>query len=294
MPDTLGPRYVTTIRESIAYLHDETARLIAEASNKYAADSQAAKEHSSYPTPDTIFNSIGIAGQLIEFGAEHLSAFSKNLVEPIEPSAALTCIRSMLESCALAAWLVDPNIDSQARASRVFALRYEGMDQMRKLGPSIKAPASSIKEQEARIDAVEKEAIALGFAPVLNKKGKRIGIGEKFPDATELIRDVLNDEKNYRMLSGVAHGHSWAIRYFCYEESVENNEQIGGTRVRALKKKISIDKIALINLSGIQAFTRALWNQCRYSGWNSLHFEEVFENVADRLQMTKSIRFWRS
>jgi hypothetical protein len=251
-------------------------------------------QHASYPKLDAIFNGIAIAGQLIESGSDHLSAFAKILVEPIEITAAWTCIRSMLESCALAAWLLDPEIVAQARASRVFALRYEGMDQLLKLGRAMSAPAADLAAQEARFDVLEKDALALGFAPVVNGKGKRIGVGEKMPSTTDLIKTVLNEETNYRMLSGVAHGHHWAIRELCYVASVENDEQIGGTFTKAFKKIISVDKVALLTLCGLKAFIRALWNQCRYFGWNSLQFEEVFENVADRLEMTNPGRFWRS
>lgn len=294
MADRLGPEYVETIRDAITYLHVETARLIAVERGIYVKGSQADAEHSSYASPDAIFNAIGIAGQLIEAGDEHLSVFAKILVQPIEITAAWTCIRSMLESSALAAWLLDPGIDAHARARRVFALRYEGMEQYKKLGRAMKAPEAEIAAQEARIDAVENDAKALGFARVENSKKKRIGIGEQMPTATDLIRDVLGEEKMYRMLSGVAHGHHWASRQLCYVESTENDEQIGGTFAKAFKKAISVDKVALLNFCGVRSFIRALWNECRYFGWNGFHFEEVFENVADRLQMSTPIRFWRS
>jgi len=293
MADRLGPEYVTTIRDAIAYLHEETARLIVAERGMYAKNSQADKEHSTCASPDAIFIAIGIAGQLVETGDEHLSVFAKILVQPIEITAAWTCIRSMLESCALAAWLLDPDIDANARVSRVFALRYEGMEQYKTLARAMNAPAADIAAQEARIDAVENDAKALGFARVHNSKQKRMGIGEKMPSATHLIRDVLDEEKMYRMLSGVVHGHHWAIRQLSYVESAENDEQIGRTFAKAFRKAISVDKVALLNLCGVRAFIRALWNECRYCGWNSLYFEEVFENVADRLQMTTPVRFWR-
>lgn len=83
---------MATIRDAIAYLHDETARLIAVERGLYVKASQADKEHSTYASPDAVFNAIGIAGQLIEAGDEHLSVFSKSLVQPIEITACWTCI----------------------------------------------------------------------------------------------------------------------------------------------------------------------------------------------------------
>ncbi len=293
MPDSLSPQYIFKLRESLAYLHEETARLIAVEGNAYNPTSQAASEHASYPKPDSVFNAMCIGGQLIESSADHLSVFAKILVEPIEMIASWTCIRSMLESCALATWLLDPAIDAQARVSRVFALRYEGMEQLLTFARTANFAPAQIDAQKATIDAVEKDALALGFMPVTSKKGRRIGIGEEMPSATDMIKNELHEEKMYRMLSAVAHGHHWAIRQLCYVASEENDEQIGGTLAKAFKKSISIDKTAMLAACGVKAFIRALWNQCRYFGWNSLHFEEVFENVADKLQMLETRRFWR-
>jgi hypothetical protein len=104
---------------------------------------------------------------------------------------------------------------------------------------------------------------------------------------------VLDEEKMYRLLSAVAHGQHWAIRQVCYVASEEDDEQVGGTQTNAFKKTVSIDKTAVLGSCAVRAFIRPLWNQCRYFGWNRLHFEELFENVADRMYMATNRRFWR-
>ncbi len=88
MANQLGPEYVTTIREALAYLHDKTSELVQGYGSQYLPASKAAKEHSSYANPDSVFNACSIAQLLIESGSEHLSVLSKILVEPIEPMAA--------------------------------------------------------------------------------------------------------------------------------------------------------------------------------------------------------------
>jgi hypothetical protein len=98
----------------------------------------------------------------------------------------------------------------------------------------------------------------------------------------------------YRLLSAVAHGHSWAIRQLCYSPSDGEDEQIGGTQVKAFKKAVGVDKIAVLGQCGVRAFIRALWNQCRYNGWDSLGFEELFEKVADKISVPNGRRFWRN
>ena len=42
----------------------------------------------------------------------------KTITEPMEPIACWTCIRSMLEPCARAAWMLDPSIDADTRIKR--------------------------------------------------------------------------------------------------------------------------------------------------------------------------------
>ncbi len=294
MADRLGPEYVIAIRGALKYLHDEIAHLIEAEGNKYAAGSQAANEHSIYAEPDAVFNAMALAGQLIESADDHLSVISKILVEPIEIIASWTCIRSMLESCALAAWLLDPSIDVRTRVGRGFALRYEGMEQEQKLCRAMKRPETEIDKSKANMDEMERDALALGFAAVTDKNGDRIGVGQRMLGATDVIKLMLDDEVMYRLLSAVEHGHHWAIRQLCYEESTADDEEIGGTQTRAFKKKISVDKVAVLTSCGVQAFLRALWNQCHYFGWNCLHFEEVFENVADKMLLPIPTRFWRS
>lgn len=187
MADKLKPEYIAKLRETLETFHSAIARLIAAEKNAYKAGSQAALEHASHEKPDLIYDAIGIGCQLIESGADHLSAFAKILAEPIEIIASWTCIRSMLESCAIASWLLDPRIDAQVRVRRLFAVRYEGMEKLLKFGRTANLSAGEINAQKARIDEVEQGALALGYPAVTNRAGNRIGIGETMPSATDII-----------------------------------------------------------------------------------------------------------
>ena len=55
-----------------------------------------------------------------------------------------------------------------------------------------------------------------------------------------------------------------------------------------------IGLIAIMGLSAAKAFVRPVWNQCRFYGWNALQFEEVFENVFDKMATKDNQRFWRT
>ncbi len=153
-------------------------------------------------------------------------------------------------------------------------------------------PSSEIDEQNAQIDRVEAQAMSLGFAPLRKRKTKRRdGIGECMPGATIIIKTVLDDEVMYRLLSAVAHGHTWAISQLFYTESSGDDMKVGATDARALRKQIKIDVLALATQCAVKAFLRALWNQCQFYGWDCDKFEEVFEDIADRLQFAKPRRF---
>lgn len=116
------------------------------------------------------------------------------------------------------------------------------------------------------------------------------------PNATEMIRDVLNDEWLYRLLSAVAHGHHWAIVQLGFQDATQQTGPISvsGISVKPLAKKVHVDGIVLLGLHGFLALARLMWNNCQYNGWDLLCLEEIFEEVADRIQANANVRFWRN
>lgn len=292
----LDERYVETLKEALTAFLNRTSELADTNGHSYAANSLAATEGASAAREESIVTACSIGDQLIKYSDQHISAFVKTITEPIEPLACWTCIRSMLESCAISAWLLDPRIDAERRISRVFAMRYEGMEQQLKYGRCIKRPESDMQELAVRIDDVEQIAIDLGYARVLNSRGQRTGIGERMPNATELIRSELDEEDMYRLLSAVAHGHSWAIMQLGFKptSAAGSAPQMGSTPMYIFEKQVYVAGLAYLGVHGARALARALWNQYQYMGWNQLALEEVLEDVFDILQAKPTVRFWRS
>jgi len=171
---------------------------VGEFSNSYdrkpAASSQFAAEQATFPSPESLETTLSMAIPLIESGSQHVTAFVKTVTEPMEPIACWTCVRSMLESCALAAWLLDPTIDAMQRVGRTFAPRYEGLEQQQKFGNASNQSASELQSGEDHINKVEQDAINLGFQPVLDRNGNRNGIGLRMPNATNVIAVMLDEE----------------------------------------------------------------------------------------------------
>jgi hypothetical protein len=284
-PALVAPEYVATMRNWLTSFHKQSASFIAAYGGLPAEHSQALKEQSSYANPEKVVSACALGMQLIEFGADHLSAFVKIITEPIEQMSAWTCVRSMLEGCSVSAWLLDPSIDSHTRVGRTFALRYEGMQSELKFMRVSGFPQHDQQKTKERIDAVEQEAIAAGFAPVLNKKGERIGIGQQMPSATDIIQTVLNDGKMYCLLSAVSHAHAYAIRGLNYLRFEPGDDVLSNVPVLAFKKNANLPGLALLGLSASMAMARPLWNQCLYYGWDSLRFEEILERTFDGLDV---------
>ena len=283
--------FFEAVRSSLKKLDTRACQFVRKNENLPKASSIAMNERKSYAQPESIASAWSIATQLIDFGSEHVSAFVKLVGEPAEPIAAATSVRSMLESCSLSAWLLDPSINAQERVGRTFALRYSGMAEELKLARSM-SMSKEVAKMELRLNEVERDAIGLGFAPVVDKKGKRSGIGRLMPKSTEMIATVMNERFAYQMLSGIAHGHSWAIRGFAFTDA--GRITVEGLPMTGFKKTVDATRIGFLAKRVIKAFTMPIWNQCRYYGWDQLELEEIFEDAADGMTLSDAIRFWRT
>lgn len=290
--NAFNPTYIITLRANITYFLDGSAQLFKMNDGKPMIGSTAAYELSQSMRPELILTALSTAQFLIDYSSEQLSLFVKSLHEPIESLAAWTCVRSMLESCALAAWMVDPDIDHTERVARQFAHRYQGLEQQIKFGRAASLDAAELDAIEKRIDDVESSAMKLSYPEITNSQNKRIGIGRRMPGATQIINLMLNEEKTYRLLSAVAHGHMWALINLGYRPTDDQSE-IAGVGFQIMKKTVLVHGMAYIGLSATKAIVRPIWYLWRYMGWEVAPLIELFEHVFDGLQANNNSRFWR-
>ena len=82
-----------------------------------------------------------------------------------------------------------------------------------------------IQGTKDRIDEVEQDALETGYAPIA-----------KMPSATDVIKQMLDEEEMYRLLSAVTHGHNWAIRGLVFSPVLEGDlrPDVGGGGPAAL------------------------------------------------------------
>lgn len=284
------------MRESLDSLRKDIADFHADLGVDWCPDSRAAVEFSQAKIPDLVTTNWSSSFFLIELGFEHLSSLIRTMEEPLCPLACGTCVRSMLESCSIASWLLQPNITPHERIGRGYAYRYSGMEQYAKYLRENHPGSSALDQLKGRICEVEREAVSLGYTEVANKEGKRIGIGRRMPSATEVIKLMLAHGGYYRILSAVSHGHNWAIRSlgFALVASPEAPTSISSDSVRPHTKIANPIYLNLLGLIAVEAVSRPVWNRCLYSGWDKERLAHILDVVADRIGLKPNHRFWRT
>ena len=282
----LTPASLSVMREALSRFCDEIRSFHADYGNGFSPGSPAVHEQASSARPQSLVTAWCQAAQLIELGGDHITAFVKTITEPMEAFACLTCIRSMLEPCAVASWLLDPRIDGHTRVGRAFALRYAGLEQQLKLIRTDVESENYLQEIQGikdRIDEVEQDALETGYAPIA-----------KMPSATDVIKLMLDEESTYRLLSAVTHGHSWALMDLGFTRAPEGNPSpdVGGVSVAMFEKTVNVTNLALYGLTMARAFAKPVWDKCNYAGWDKERLIGVLDNTFDKLGLRASKRFW--
>ena len=272
---------VTTLEE----LHDALSAFHAGMDSGPSPGSQAANELSGAAVHDLLEAAFAQSNVLAEAAADHAMAFTRTLHDPIQTIAPWACTRSALEASALSCWLFDPDVDARSRCGRSLAFRFEGVSQEQKYARAKGDHAAVSRASEVAAE-LEREARALGFAPVRDKKGRRIGVAQRMPSATQLMGSVLDEESTYRLLSGVAHAH------------VSTLSQVGFRRVDTgdalyLEKDLNPLFVAYLCLKCIGAVARPIWLKCRMYGGNEKALFDVLESAYESLPgQVVPARFW--
>ncbi len=250
------------LRDGLSKVLERFTELTALSECAPACSSMAAAEAVDPLTAGHVASIWTIGVMQIEHAADHVSLFLKTLQEPVEIIATLTCVRSMLEAGSIAAWLLDPVINGKERLGRSLAHRFQGMVQQSKLA-RMTGKTNDVQEIAARTEELEQLALSLGFSPVVDSKGRRIGICQLMPSATEMIESTLGLGNEYRMLSAVAHGHWWAIHHFCYETTA-TTDIVAGVPMQGIQKVVKPPIIFASAAWAFRCLSMAVWNQCRY------------------------------
>lgn len=254
---------VGKMRDGLKQLRNDLSQFLQSAGYSPAPDSQASRELTECQKA-VFVHTVQCQGAFqSEISADHLTAFLKTIAPPVETIAPWACVRSLLETSALASWMLDPAIGMRERVARGFAHRYEGLEQQVKFTESAGRDSKSARQ---RIDKVEADATALGYERVLDRRGKRIGIARRMPSTTELVQEVHHKADTFRLLSAFTHGHHWAIQQMSFKLIPDKKiEPAGdGIKLSVIAKSVSLNGTAFLALLAAEVFTRPFWRQCIY------------------------------
>lgn len=281
--------------QAVNSLHDNTASFFNESGHQPSPNSKAALELRTFQRPESVATAFSQGAVLIEVAADQLMAFIKTVSQPAQSIAPWTCTRALIESAALAAWLLDPTLDIRTRVQRSFAFRYEGLSQQVKYAHAARINADLASQ---RIDQVEGVALGLGFSRVENRQRERIGIAQQMPSITDLVNQTLDEKKTYRLLSAVAHAHPWALQQLSFQriygESLQFPDSItDGENAHPMEKSLSTLSVAFLCLKSAYVFARPVWFRCLLLGWDSERLRSILNNAFDSFgsQQPKR-RFW--
>jgi hypothetical protein len=268
----------------------KTEKLLDKYKNEPADESIASQEKIDFPQEVSVNNAHYGGFLSMEVAADHLMTYRDSLVEPAKSIAPWTCVRGLLESCALASWFLDPKIDVKDRVGRYFAFRYNGLVQQIKLYRASGDRQENIKRVNERINKIERDALNLGYQRVLNKKGDIDGICQRMPSITDLIGITLDKEVEYRLLSAIAHGHHWATNQIGFRV-IDYSDSKGNIK-KGLKKHIEPMSIFYATNIALTAFAQVLWYIWCLYGWNKEEIKSELNDTFDRLSFSKEYRIW--
>jgi len=280
---------VLNMLSSVHGLIDGTALIYNQYNNEPSSNSLAYQEQNSFPNQKLAKDVHYRAMLSMESAADHLMVFADSICEPAKTVAPWTCVRGLLESCALAAWFLDPDIDAQVRVGRCFAFRYIGFVQQIKFY-QVEKRQSEIDYVQQRVIKVEQEAVSLGYSRILKKNGDINGIAQTMPNITELIGTTLDRAAEYRLLSGVAHGHHWATHQVGFREIEVKNAE--GQVIKALEKHVHPNFVLYVAHIAVTSFAKVIWYLWRLYGWNLQDVEHLLDTTYEKLHYKSELRFW--
>lgn len=278
-------------------LIDNTSRFMEEFGGEPTTDSPAIAELNTFERSQSVMTVLSQGVLLAEVAADQLMTLVRSLNEPVQTISPWTCLRAILESSALAVWFLEPSTGARLRVQRSFAFRFEGLDQQRKWMRI--THESEVDKVTARMDAMEQVALNLGYQRMVDRNGKRNGLGQVMPSVTQIVRDVFDEEDTYRLLSAVAHGHHWALTQLGFRLMNDGEQNSGGwsnlnKTTSVLEKSLDPSLAGYICLKALIAFSKSFWCMSRYCGWWNERAENMFDQACDRMNIRAELRCWRT
>jgi hypothetical protein len=272
------------MRKALASLCDDAGTFVNEFGPYPLVGSIAAVELSGPDDSEQLVAAHSLGNLLFESAADHAFALTRLLREPVPTIAPWTCVRGGLEAAAICCWVLSDSIAARERIGRNFAYRHEGLSQQLKLAGAT-GDESSGEKILRRLEDVEAKATALGYPPIANKSGRRDGIGQRMPTITKLVGDTLGEEKLYRILSAMAHGHVWALMQLGFQAPEAGKPTL-------LKKTMNSDAAAVLLMTAADVLAKPLWAEARLFGYDLQRLKALLDRGYREMGLNETRHFW--
>ncbi len=255
--DSLGKDNALQMVTALSNWMAEASNVLSRCAQEPSTDSKAHTELSDKLWSRDVHDAYCRADLLINGTADHVMAFVKTVTEPVNTLAPFVLVRAALESGALASWLLSPDIGCRERVSRILAFRYEGLVQQKK--------SADIADKDS-VSAIENQIAKVG------KHAERLGVAQKMPTMTGMIESNLSEESTWRLLSAVAHAHTWATAQLGYQPTEDN---------RLLSQNIEPESLVWLCRKALKTLSKPIGYKCRLFGWMSAEFDPLFRSPFD-------------
>ena len=242
-------------------LHSQLGVALIDFSSPPAAQSQAEAELEDDDLNEHLRSAYSQASILIEVAADHLSAFVRAITQPALSVSPWTSIRGLLEASAISRWLLEPNLQPRLRACRSLQFRCEGLTQRVKF-VRVAAQDDSLTAAVRRLEQVLQDANSHGLELKGGAQGTPKSLLNPMPPVTDLVRDHLDQEAAYRLLSAMAHAHPWALQQLAFAAASDHQPNL-------LEKALDIEAIAFMGQLGLKSLEMPIVDKCKLFGWPS-------------------------
>jgi hypothetical protein len=276
--------HVERMRQVLKALCDDVGAFLDSSSSTAAVGSTARAEMADSQLAEQLLNAYHEGSLLLESAGDHAFALTRLLTEPVPTVAPWTCARGALEAAALSCWLLASDLSARERVSRSYAYRYDGLREQEKLARASGDEASRQRVTQ-RIDQVERQAIGVGYPPILNKHRERIGIGEVMPSKTKCIEDTLGQETFYRIFSAMAHSQSSALiqlGFLAFDPDIPTLR----------KKAMNSDAAAVLLLTAADSLTKPTWAKAQLFGLDLSRLKQIFASRYGEMGLNETRSHW--
>jgi hypothetical protein len=247
-------------------------------------NSQAAQELVSFPKRMAIATAYSQGSMLIEATADCVLSLTKLINKTAFTISPWVCVRAILEASALATWLLDTKISAHERVGRSLAFRHEGLVQQSKFARLTDGKIDP-EYSKKQIEKLEKEAVELGFQRVIDKYGKKIGVGQQMPSVTQLIADMLDQESSYRLLSALAHMHPWALQAFSFSEVESDIFVFEGIKGALFEKHMELEHVDDLCIISLASFGQSTLTKCGLFGWDAKPLAALINKTMKKIRV---------